>query len=136
MGLEAASKVAELNALWPLGTDQKAQGDDHLRMIKAIMKGMLAYDFAATEGHVRFEDVLICFGQVITNASGVATITWPEAFTSNPFVALTCVMPDQVNVANVTSFPSSGVSCQIFSQPVGAPLRAQTVHYVAIGTGA
>jgi len=38
MGLETATKVSELNALWPLGTDPKAQGDDHLRLIKSVMQ--------------------------------------------------------------------------------------------------
>ena len=38
MGLETATTIPELNALWPLGTDPKAQGDDHLRLIKSVMQ--------------------------------------------------------------------------------------------------
>jgi len=38
MGLETATTIAELNALWPLGSDPKSQGDDHLRLIKSVMQ--------------------------------------------------------------------------------------------------
>lgn len=37
MGLETGTTIASLNASWPLGTDPKSQGDDHLRLIKGVM---------------------------------------------------------------------------------------------------
>lgn len=41
MGLEAASFISQLDAANPLGTDQKGQGDDHLRLIKAVLLATL-----------------------------------------------------------------------------------------------
>lgn len=38
MGLETAASIGALNALWPLGSDPRSQGDDHLRLIKKVMK--------------------------------------------------------------------------------------------------
>lgn len=38
MGLESGTSIAALNALWPLGTDPRSQGDDHLRLIKSVLK--------------------------------------------------------------------------------------------------
>lgn len=38
MGLETATTIAGLNANWPLGTDPKSQGDDHLRLIKSVLQ--------------------------------------------------------------------------------------------------
>lgn len=38
MGLEVATYLADLNAAWPLGTDQKSTADDHLRLIKAVLQ--------------------------------------------------------------------------------------------------
>jgi hypothetical protein len=38
MGLESGNTIADLNAAWPLGTDPKSQGDDHLRLIKKILQ--------------------------------------------------------------------------------------------------
>ncbi len=38
MGLESATYIDALNTANPLGTDQKLQGDDHLRLIKSVLK--------------------------------------------------------------------------------------------------
>lgn len=38
MGLETGTTISQLDSSWPLGSDQKAQGDDHLRLIKAVLK--------------------------------------------------------------------------------------------------
>lgn len=37
MGLEAGTYISDLNASNPPGTDQKKQGDDHIRLIKATL---------------------------------------------------------------------------------------------------
>lgn len=41
MGLETARTIAELNSTYPLGSDQVKFGDDHLRLIKTILKSDL-----------------------------------------------------------------------------------------------
>ncbi len=38
MGLESATYIEDLNENNPLGTDSKAQGDNHLRLIKSVLK--------------------------------------------------------------------------------------------------
>jgi hypothetical protein len=39
MGLEVTTFIAGLNNVWPLGpTDSATQGDDHLRLIKSVLK--------------------------------------------------------------------------------------------------
>ena len=38
MSVESTTTIAGLNALWPQGTDVKAEGDDHLRLIKSVLK--------------------------------------------------------------------------------------------------
>lgn len=38
MGLETASYISELNPVYPLGADSKSQGDDHLRLLKAVLQ--------------------------------------------------------------------------------------------------
>ena len=38
MGLETGDRISDLNASWPLGSDPKSQGDDHIRLTKAVMK--------------------------------------------------------------------------------------------------
>ena len=38
MGLETGNTINDLNENWPLGTDPKSQGDDHIRLIKSVLK--------------------------------------------------------------------------------------------------
>lgn len=38
MGIESATTIAELNAAWPLGTDMKSEGDNHIRLIKEVLQ--------------------------------------------------------------------------------------------------
>lgn len=42
MGLETATKISELNTSWPLSTDPKSQGDNHIRTIKAVLAADVA----------------------------------------------------------------------------------------------
>jgi hypothetical protein len=38
MPVETATKISELNPLWPLGTDFKEEGDNHIRLIKSVLQ--------------------------------------------------------------------------------------------------
>lgn len=38
MGIENATYIKDLIPTWPEGTDPKSQGDDHLRLIKAVLQ--------------------------------------------------------------------------------------------------
>lgn len=50
MGVETGTTIAQLDVLWPLGGDPASQGDDHLRLIKSVLKtqfpGLLGNGFA------------------------------------------------------------------------------------------
>jgi len=38
MGLETASYIDQLVAANPLGTDSKSQGDNHIRLLKSVLR--------------------------------------------------------------------------------------------------
>lgn len=38
MGLETATFIGGLTAAWPLANDKKAQGDDHIRLVKSVLQ--------------------------------------------------------------------------------------------------
>ena len=40
MPLESGSKLTELNPLWPLGSDPKSEGDDHIRLVKRALSAI------------------------------------------------------------------------------------------------
>jgi hypothetical protein len=44
MPVEAATNINALNPLWPLGTDPKSEGDDHLRMLKIVLQAAISDD--------------------------------------------------------------------------------------------
>lgn len=55
MGLEAASFIANLNANWPEGaTDPKSQGDDHIKMIKAVLQATFPGRYSAEFTRVNY----------------------------------------------------------------------------------
>ena len=39
MGLETGTVIEDLDQTWPLGTDPKSQGDDHIRLVKTCVQG-------------------------------------------------------------------------------------------------
>ena len=38
MAVETSTTIAGLNALWPLGSDAKSEGDNHIRLIKSVLQ--------------------------------------------------------------------------------------------------
>lgn len=38
MPVEVATSIATLNPAWPLGTDEKEEGDNHIRLIKSVLQ--------------------------------------------------------------------------------------------------
>jgi hypothetical protein len=63
MGLEAASFVNDLVITNPLGSDGKSQGDDHLRLVKTVLKAT----FPNAVGARKFSD---------TDAGATDTLVW------------------------------------------------------------
>lgn len=41
MGLESVTDAGDLNVLWPLSTDPRTEGDDHIRAIKVAIASLL-----------------------------------------------------------------------------------------------
>lgn len=44
MGLETSATISGMNGLWPLGTDPRSEGDNHLRLIKTVLQAVFADD--------------------------------------------------------------------------------------------
>lgn len=54
MGIETSTTIVGLNPNWPLGTDPRSEGDNHIRLIKSVLQ--LRFD-DATGGILKFKDV-------------------------------------------------------------------------------
>ena len=75
MGLETGTYVDDLNAANPVGaTDLKSQGDDHLRLVKSVLKST----FPNATKAFYFENVLSektgAYSVVVTNARSLVKL--------------------------------------------------------------
>jgi hypothetical protein len=93
MGLETGNYISDLIATNPPGTDPKSQGDDHLRLIKDVLKKTFpdansAINFKqvslAANGYAKLPGGLIVQWGTVTVTPGTATgnvsVTYPIAF--------------------------------------------------------
>ncbi|QDY70129.1 hypothetical protein [Qingshengfaniella alkalisoli] len=91
MGLEVGNTIADLNANWPLGSDPKAQGDDHLRLIKAVLlndvwskaanpKGFVSKDGDTMTGALTIDrsDGSVQLGILNSGSSQFTRATYPD----------------------------------------------------------
>lgn len=93
MGLETGTYVNDLNTANPTSTDPKSQGDDHLRLIKSVLKNTFA----------GFPGLVVATGieaQGATVNDYVVTVSpAPAAYTANFFLAF---KPTHTNTNAVT----------------------------------
>lgn len=95
MGLESASFISDLNASWPLGSDPRFQGDDHMRLIKAVLQsqfpnlGQEAVTVSAAElngggmptgSMVDFAGATAPGGFLLCNGGAVSRTTYADLF--------------------------------------------------------
>ena len=68
MTVETGTTISELDETWPLGTDAVLEGDDHIRLLKAILKAQ----FAGKNGN-GFEKAITATEDEINYLSGVTS---------------------------------------------------------------
>lgn len=139
MSLETTTTINGLVATNPAATDPKSQGDDHIRMIKAVLKAAFPNLSRALFGVVAVSAnrTLITtdnFSHFVV--SGNRTLTVPLASVGNPFVFLVSSSADPVVVdptggtilgrtnvtmppATTTAFISDGVELRIIGMWTG-----------------
>ena len=138
MGLETGSVIADLNENWPLGNDPKSQGDDHIRLIKSILKNdAVSLDTAGQvvigEGGTGWQvmgDLLTCWGDADDNTP----IVFPATFQTLPSLGYML----ETNAANTrwVSITPGTLSVNGFTPVVlnssGNPIT-QAFRWIAVG---
>ncbi len=74
MALESGTKISQLVQDNPPGTDQVAQGDDHIRLIKGVLKASFPSDVA-----VQIPDIAGHKGDVLTVSEDETSTEWSGA---------------------------------------------------------
>jgi hypothetical protein len=84
MGLEVTTTIAGLVATNPTAGDPKAQGDDHLRLLKVVLQAEFQPYSHGTNGYIHLPGGLIAqwgiSGAIGTGATG--TVVYPIPFTT------------------------------------------------------
>jgi hypothetical protein len=92
MGLETGSNISDLNSSNPTTGDNASQGDDHLRLVKAVLKTEFPSFVSSTTGVVATQAELSVLGSV---TAGVVTASKAVVVDASQKV-------DEWNVDNVT----------------------------------
>jgi microcystin-dependent protein len=116
MGLEAATYVNDLTTTNPVSTDKRKQGDDHLRLIKTVLKTTFPnadkayyfrdYEAITTNETVAAADMNKVYGA--STASGAFTVTLPTTLGTSADGFTVTVVKLETNSNRVTVAPSSG----------------------------
>lgn len=116
MGLEAGTYVNDFNTANPQSTDQRKQGDDHLRLIKTFLKATFPnadrpfyfrrYEALTGLNTVDATDNQRVFG--CSTASGAYTVTLPVNLTTAADGFMVTLVKIETNGNRLTVAPSSG----------------------------
>lgn len=71
MGLETAEWPGDLNENWPTGSDTRREGDDHLRLIKKVVKN-LSKDLDGNHQNESILDMTMPGGIIVITAGTAA----------------------------------------------------------------
>jgi hypothetical protein len=105
MGLETGVTIAQLDSAWPLGGDQKTQGDDHLRLIKSVLKTQFpgASGLGFNTPIIATESDLNTLPQLLLNRAAFK-VTKTAIQTLPVANVLTNILFEQTNYDNKSSF--------------------------------
>lgn len=152
MPLETGTTIAELNELWPLGSDPKSEGDDHLRLIKSVLQNdavskdadVVSTDIVvanAAAGWQIWGDTLLQWGSATTPTTpniGRQFVAFLQPFKGAPAVTVTAhsAASNEAVVAEVEagSLVETGFAVTTEKLSGGAPARGPaTVTWIAVG---
>lgn len=133
MGLETGTFVGDLITSNPSGSDTKAQGDDHLRLVKSVLKNTFpnatrAFRFEAVSTKTAAYTVVAADQRslILADASGGAfTVTLPLG--SNVFAGFSLTIEKSDSSGNAVTVDGNG------SETIdGAATRVLSVQYEAV----
>lgn len=107
MTIESATYIADLNVLYPAAGDSKSEGDDHLRLIKTVLKNAYA---KTASGATQLPGGLIlqwAFGSSVTLSDSLTqAITLPVTFPTSNLFALVGMRMDSHAAGHYTAHVS------------------------------
>lgn len=96
MALESASYISGLNPAWPAGSDSYHQGDDHIRLIKSVLRTTfpnITGPVTATQAQLNGAGSSMPSGSRIPFFASAAPVGWTRV--DNVYSCLMRLMPNQ-----------------------------------------
>jgi hypothetical protein len=136
--------IADLNAAWPLGSDQKQYGDDHIRNIKAAVKTLLTkseqlgfttieHTLTVPTTNITFTGVIQRGSQVVAilqqDATGGRQVTWDAVFDVTPAPGEINLAPNGLTLVAYVGRSNGKLTC--YSVRTGAALIPALGNYGA-----
>ncbi len=141
MPIETGTKISDLNPLWPLGSDPKAQGDDHLRLIKAILQSdavalsdtgsATIVEADASAGWQVVGDVLVQWGRGNFNTDVIFPQPFKDGGNVSIFITRTAGIPD--SLVSVGGTTETRFSPKMRNWQSGDTTGTGGIHWAAIG---
>jgi hypothetical protein len=121
MGLETASFISGLTASWPVTSDKKAQGDDHLRLIKSVLQSTFpgasrAFYFPtgeAVSGTQLLDATDMNNTQYVDTTSGNIAMTLPTLSAADKGWSVDVMKVSGDTNAVIVSPPSGSINAQV-----------------------
>lgn len=135
MTIESAAYIHQLNAAYPSATDQRSEGDDHIRLVKTAVKG----SFPALGGPVLVSETVLnnlagLSSNIVTQLAAKAPIASP-GLTGTP-TATTAGATDNSTRIATTAFVQAQKISPAFTGIPTAPTPALTSNGTQLATTA
>lgn len=134
MALESVSTIDGLVSTNPTSGDPKSQGDDHIRLLKAVLKAEFTPYTHGTAGSIPLPGGLIWkWGSGTSSSAGVATVTFADAFPNNCLRVLAVpIASGAARLVTHTNPSPSGFDFEMWTVG-GVRVNGETISWLAIG---
>ncbi|MGB0662077.1 MAG: hypothetical protein ACPGNV_18120 [Mangrovicoccus sp.] len=133
MAIEAGGRIADLNALWPLASDEQHEGDDHIRLIKAALQASFALDIQTGDSYATLGELQICFGVASNSGDQTSNTYYARAFLSAPVVVATAIEPVGGNPREVSLVERYATYFRWRGYSATGTVLTPQICYIAIG---
>ena len=135
MTIESASYLHQLNSSYPASTDQRAEGDDHIRLIKSCVRN----SFSALNGPVLVSETVLNYlsglnGNIMTLLAAKAPLASPS-LTGTPIAPTAAAATNSTQIATTAFVQAQKASPALTGTPT-APTATAGSNSTQIATTA
>jgi hypothetical protein len=133
MTVEAASFISQLDQTKPAGTDEAYEGDDHLRLLKSVLRNSFGYvTGSVTVGQTELNYLTGLNANIVSLLAAKAPLASPT-MTGTPTAPTAAAATNSTQVAT-TAFVQSQKASPVFTGTVTAPTPSTGLNNNQVAT--